>query len=109
MAVKHYRPHTPSRRYMTGYSFSEITKSTPEKSLTKGIKRTSGRNNAGRITSRFKGGGHKRRYRTMDFRGYDKMGIPAKVASIEYDPFRTCRIVLLNYADGEKRYTIAWK
>ena len=109
MAVKHYRPHTPSRRFMTGYSFDEITKTTPEKSLTKGVARASWRNNSGRITSRFKGGGHKRRYRTVDFRRYDKEGIPAKVASIEYDPFRTSRIVLVNYADGEKRYHIAWK
>ncbi len=109
MAVKHYNPTTPSRRFMVGYSFSEITTSTPQKSLTKGKKRTSGRNNSGRITSRFKGGWHKRRYRTVDFRMYDKEGIPAKVASIEYDPYRSARIALLVYADGEKRYALAWK
>lgn len=109
MAVKLYRPHTPSRRFMTGYSFDDITKSTPEKSLTRWVARTSWRNNAWRITSRFKWGGHKRKYRLVDFRRYDKEWIPAKVVSVEYDPFRTSRIVLVNYADGEKRYHIAWK
>lgn len=109
MPVKKYNPVTPSRRFMKGYAFDEITKTTPEKSLTKGAKRASGRNNAWRITSRFKGWGHKRLYRLVDLRGYDKVGIPAKVSSVEYDPFRTSRIALLVYADWEKRYTLAWK
>ena len=109
MAIKTYKPYTPSRRFMTGYDFSNITTTTPEKSLTKFIKSKAGRNNAGRITVRHRGGGHKRRYRMVDFRRYDKENIPAKVTTIEYDPFRTCRIALLVYADGEKRYTLAWK
>lgn len=109
MALKKYNPYTPSRRFMVGYDFSDITKKTPEKSLTKSLGRTGGRNNAGRITSRSMGGGHKRLYRMIDFRGYDKCDIPAKVASIEYDPYRTARIVLLHYADGEKRYVLGWK
>lgn len=109
MAVKKYKPYTPSRRYMVGYDFSDITKTTPEKSLTVKSKRSAGRNNQGRITLRFRGGGTKRQYRLVDFRGYDKLAIPAKVASIEYDPFRTCRIALLNYVDGEKRYVLARK
>lgn len=94
---------------MVGYGFEEITKTKPLKSLTTFIGSTAGRNNYGRITSRFMGGGHKRLYRIIDFKGYDKMNIPAKVASIEYDPYRTARIALLHYADGEKRYTLAWK
>lgn len=109
MAVKRYRPHTPSRRFAIGYDFSDITKTTPEKSLVKFIGKTWGRNNQGRTTSRFIGGGHKRMYRDIDFKGYDKENIPAKVASIEYDPYRTSRIALLNFADWEKRYVIAWK
>ena len=109
MALKKYNPYTPSRRFMIGYDFSDITKTSPEKSLTKSMKSTGGRNNSGRITSRSMGGGHKRLYRIIDFRGYDKCDIPAKVASIEYDPYRTARIVLLNYADGEKRYVLGWK
>lgn len=109
MALKTYKPYTPSRRFMTGYSFDEITKSTPEKSLTKFIRSKAGRNNSGRITVRFRGGGHRRRYRTVDFRGYDKLNIPGKVTSIEYDPFRTSRIALVVFADGEKRYVLAWK
>jgi large subunit ribosomal protein L2 len=91
---------------MVGYDFSDITKTSPEKSLTKSFKRTGGRNNSGRITSRSMGGGHKRLYRIIDFRGYDKCDIPAKVASVEYDPYRTARIVLLHYVDGEKRYVL---
>ncbi len=106
MALKKYRPYTPSRRFMIGYDFSDITKKSPEKSLTKTIGRTGGRNNSGKVTSRSMGGGHKRLYRIIDFRGYDKCDIPAKVASIEYDPYRTSRIVLLHYADGEKRYVL---
>ncbi len=107
MALKKYKPYTPSRRFMIGYDFSDITKKDPEKSLTTFIGKTGGRNNQGRVTSRRMGGGHKRLYRLVDFRGYDKAGIPAKVASIEYDPYRTSRIALLNYADGEKRYVLA--
>ena len=109
MAVKTYKPYTPSRRFMVWYDFSDITTNKPEKSLTKFLGKTGGRNNQGRITSRFRGGWHKRLYRVVDFRGYDKADIPAKVASIEYDPYRTCRIALLNYADWEKRYVLAWK
>ncbi len=109
MAVKKYKPYTPSRRFMIGYDFSELSKKRPEKSLTKMIGRTGGRNNQGRITSRFMAGGHKRLYRIIDFKGYNKIDIPAKVAAVEYDPYRTARIVLLNYVDGEKRYVLAWK
>lgn len=109
MAVKKYKPYTPSRRFMVWYDFSDITTSTPEKSLTKFIGKTWGRNSQGRITTRFRGGWHKRLYRILDFRGYDKVWIPAKVASVEYDPYRTSRIVLLNYKDWEKRYVLAWK
>lgn len=106
MPVKTYRPTTPSRRQMTTSSFDEITKTTPEKSLIATKKRSGGRNNTGRITSRWIGGGHKKRYRIIDFRR-DKDGVPAKVISIEYDPNRTSRIALLQYSDGEKRYIIA--
>jgi large subunit ribosomal protein L2 len=105
MAVKVYKPTTPSRRGTTGYSFEEITKSTPEKSLVRGIKSKAGRS-FGKIAVRHQGGGHKRRYRLIDFKR-DKLGIPARVASIEYDPNRSARIALLNYADGEKRYILA--
>ena len=109
MAVKKYKPYTPSRRFMIGYDFSELTQKRPEKSLTKTLGRTWGRNNQGRITSRFMAGGHKRLYRIIDFKGYNKIDIPARVAAVEYDPYRTARIVLLNYVDGEKRYVLAWK
>jgi ribosomal protein L2 len=109
MAVKKYKPYTPSRRFMIGYDFSELTKKRPEKSLTTMIGRTGGRNNQGRITSRFMAGGHKRLYRVIDFKGYNKVDIPAKVAAVEYDPYRTARIALLYYVDGEKRYVLAWK
>lgn len=109
MAIKKYKPYTPSRRFMIGYDFSDITTKKPEKSLVKFLWRTGGRNNQGRVTSRWMGGWHKRLYRILDFTGYDKIDIPAKVASIEYDPYRTARIVLLNYRDGEKRYVLAWK
>lgn len=109
MALKKYKPYTPSRRFMLGYDFSDITTNKPEKSLTKFIGSTGWRNNQWRITSRFMWGGHKRLYRIIDFKWYDKCDIPAKVASIEYDPYRTARIALLNYADGEKRYVLAWK
>jgi len=99
-------PTTPGRRFMTGYTFDEITTSTPEKALLRGKKSTGGRNSSGRMTARRRGGGHKRRYRIIDF-SRDKHGVPAKVASIEYDPNRTSRIALLHYADGEKRYILA--
>ena len=106
MGIKRFKPYTPSRRFMTVSDFSEITKDEPEKSLTVGFVRGTGRNNQGRITCRHKGGGHKRRYRIIDFKR-DKIGIPAKVVAIEYDPNRSARIALLVYADGEKRY-ILW-
>ena len=106
MGIKRFKPYTPSRRFMTVSDFAEITKTEPEKSLTVGFVRGTGRNNQGRITCRHKGGGHKRRYRIIDFRR-DKIGVPAKVVAIEYDPNRSARIALLVYADGEKRY-ILW-
>lgn len=106
MAIKKYNPTTPTRRFQTVSAFDEITKTTPERSLVEPLKRTGGRNSNGHITVRFRGGGAKRRYRIIDFKRR-KDGIPAKVASIEYDPNRSARIALLNYADGEKRYIIA--
>jgi len=106
MAVKRFRPTTPTLRFKTVASFDEITKTTPEKSLLTPIKRKGGRNNQGRVTMRHRGGGHKRMYRIIDFRR-DKRGIPARVAAIEYDPNRSARIALLFYADGEKRYILA--
>ena len=106
MAIKKYKPTTPGRRGMTGLTFEEITKSTPEKSLTVKFSKTGGRNNAGKITVRHHGGGHKQRYRIIDFKR-NKDNIPAKVASIEYDPNRNANIALLNYVDGEKRYILA--
>jgi|SRR5690554_1906291 len=106
MAIKKYKPTTPGRRSMTVSTFEEITKKEPEKSLTVSLDRTGGRNAQGRITSRFRGGGHKRKYRIIDFKR-NKDGIPAKVAAIEYDPNRTARIALLHYVDGEKRYILA--
>ena len=106
MAVRKYKPTTPGRRGSSVSDFSEITTDRPEKSLTRSLPKKAGRNNHGRITSRRRGGGHKRRYRTIDFRRA-KDGVPARVASIEYDPNRTSRIALLHYADGEKRYILA--
>jgi large subunit ribosomal protein L2 len=106
MALKKYRPVTPSRRFMVTSAFDDITKTTPERSLTCAKKSTGGRNSAGRISTRHRGGGHKRRYRIIDFKR-NKHGIPASVAAIEYDPNRSARIALLHYADGEKRYIIA--
>ena len=106
MPQKTFTPYTPSRRQMTGSTFEEITKTGPEKSLLRPISKSGGRNNRGRVTIRFRGGGHKRRYRLIDFKR-DKDNIPAKVKAIEYDPNRTARIALLNYVDGEKRYIIA--
>ena len=106
VAIKKFKPTSPGRRFATVSAFEEITASEPEKSLTKPIKRTGGRNASGRITCRHKGGGHKRLYRIIDFKR-DKSDIPAKVASIEYDPNRSARIALLHYVDGEKRYILA--
>jgi large subunit ribosomal protein L2 len=106
MPVKSYRPTTPTRRFQTVVSREEITKQTPEKSLVSGKNRTGGRSSTGRISSRFRGGGHKKSYREIDFKR-DKTGIAAVVASIEYDPNRSARIALLHYVDGEKRYILA--
>jgi large subunit ribosomal protein L2 len=106
MAMKTFRPTTPARRFMTIDSRQELSKDKPEKSLATGKQRSGGRNSAGQISSRFRGGGHKKTYRTIDFKR-DKLGIPAKVASIEYDPNRSARIALLHYVDGEKRYILA--
>jgi large subunit ribosomal protein L2 len=106
MGIKKLKPVTPGTRFRSNYTFDEITKSVPEKSLTVALKKSGGRNNLGRITSRHIGGGHKRRYRIIDFKR-NKHGIAAKVFSIEYDPNRSARIALLHYADGEKRYIIA--
>jgi large subunit ribosomal protein L2 len=105
MAIKTFRPTTPSRRYITSVSREDITKETPEKSLVQSKKRTGGRNSTGRVTSRFIGGGHKQAYRIIDFKR-DKQGVPATVAAIEYDPNRSARIALLHYNDGEKRYIL---
>jgi len=106
MAIKTMKPTTPARRYQTYSTFEEITSTKPEKSLTKPVKKTGGRNNLGRLTSRHRGGGHKRKFRVVDFRR-EKTDIPAKVKSIEYDPNRSARIALVSYADGEKRYIVA--
>ncbi len=106
MAIRKYKPTSPGRRFQTCSDFQEITAAEPEKSLIGVVRGTGGRNCYGRITTRHRGGGHKRRYRLLDFRR-DKLDVPAKVSSIEYDPNRTSRIALLNYADGEKRYIIA--
>ncbi len=106
MAIRKLKPVTPGTRFLSYSSFNEITKVGPEKSLLAPISKSGGRNNNGRVTTRFRGGGHKRKYRIIDFKR-DKYGIEAKVASIEYDPNRTSRIALLHYVDGEKRYIIA--
>ncbi len=106
MPIKSYRPVTPTRRFTTVDRRDDITKDTPEKSLVEGKQRTGGRNNLGRIAIRFRGGGHKKAYRIIDFKR-DKTGIPARVAAIEYDPNRSARVALLHYADGEKRYIVA--
>jgi large subunit ribosomal protein L2 len=106
MALIQRKPTSPGRRFQTVSDFAEITTSTPEKSLIKPLKKTGGRNNLGRVTSRHRGGGHKRQYRLIDFKR-NKMEVPGKVASIEYDPNRSARIALLHYADGEKRYILA--
>src|SRR5687767_734445 len=106
MAIKRYKPTSPGRRGMSSQDFGEITKSEPEKSLLAHKAAKGGRNNHGRVTSRFRGGGHKQRYRVIDFKRL-KTGVPATVVGIEYDPNRTARIALLQYADGEKSYIIA--
>ncbi len=106
MAVKVYKPTSAGRRGMTGHSFEEITKSTPQRSLTEAIRKHGGRNNTGRVTVRHRGGGHKRRYRIIDFKR-NKFDCAAQVISVEYDPNRSARIALLEYEDGEKRYIIA--
>ena len=107
MAIRKSKPTTPGRRGSSGADFVEVTRSTPEKSLVRPLSKSGGRNSNGRITSRHRGGGHKRAYRVIDFRRHDKDGINAKVAHIEYDPNRTARIALLHYLDGEKRYILA--
>jgi len=107
MPVKGYRPITPTRRYQTVLTKDEVTRQTPEKSLTDGaVQKSGGRNNKGQLTIRFRGGGHKRAYRVIDFKR-DKKGVPAKVAAIEYDPNRSANLALLHYVDGEKRYILA--
>src|SRR5512135_3923193 len=106
MAVKKYKPVTPGTRGMTGHTFEEITKTTPERSLLVPLRKSGGRNSYGRVTVRHRGGGHRRFIRVVDFKR-DKRDIPAKVAAIEYDPNRTARLALLHYADGEKRYILA--
>src|SRR5205823_4465217 len=106
MALRRYKPTSPGRRFMTVSTFEEITKTKPEKSLLEPVKNKGGRNNLGRITTRHQGGGHKRRYRVIDFKRV-KDGVPAKVAAIEYDPNRSARIALLHYADGAKSYILA--
>ena len=106
MGIKKFKPVTPGRRFMTVSDFADITHPTPEKSLRRPLKKSGGRGNTGRVTSRHRGGGHKRNYRLIDFKR-NKTGIPARVASIEYDPNRSARIALLHYLDGEKRYILA--
>lgn len=106
MAVREYKPTSAGRRFMSVSSFEEITKSKPEKSLVKHARKTGGRNNVGRITTRHIGGGHKRKYRTVDFRR-DKLEVPGRVAGIEYDPNRSANLALIHYVDGEKRYILA--
>jgi large subunit ribosomal protein L2 len=105
MPLKQYGPTSPGRRFMSTLAFDEVTRDHPEKALTEPKKASGGRNSKGRITAWFRGGGHKRRYRILDFRR-DKLGVPARVAAIEYDPNRSARIALLHYADGEKRYIL---
>jgi large subunit ribosomal protein L2 len=105
MGIRSFKPTSPARRYYSVSDFKEITRSEPERSLVETQHKHGGRNNNGRITSRFRGGGHKQRYRVIDFKR-DKIGVPGTVASVEYDPNRTARIALLHYADGEKRYIL---
>jgi large subunit ribosomal protein L2 len=108
VAIKNFKPNTPSLRFTTGLTYEEITKRAPEKALSKGKKSSSGRDANGRISVRRRGGGHKRKYRVIDFKR-DKVGVPGKVTSIEYDPNRTANIALITYADGDKRYIVAPK
>ena len=105
MGIRQFKPVTPGTRFRSVADFSDITKSTPEKSLLEPLRRTGGRNNKGHVTTRHQGGGHKRQYRRIDFRR-DKVGVPARVAAVEYDPNRNARIALLHYVDGEKRYIL---
>src|SRR6478736_3674724 len=105
MGIRSYKPTSPARRFYSVQTFDEITSTTPHKPLVETLKRTGGRNNHGELTSWWRGGGHKRAYRIIDFKR-DKIGIPAKVATIEYDPNRSANIALLTYADGEKRYIL---
>ena len=107
MGIKSFKPTSPGRRLTTVSDFADITKGKPEKSLTAPLKRSGGRDSYGHITRRHQGGGHKRRYRIIDFKRRDKDGVPAKVAAVEYDPNRSANIALLHYADGEKRYILA--
>ncbi|MCH6555707.1 MAG: 50S ribosomal protein L2, partial [Chloroflexi bacterium] len=102
MGIKQYKPTSPGRRGASGYTFDEITRKRPEKSLLAPLSKKAGRNNQGRISVRHRGGGHKRRYRIIDFKR-DKTGVPGRVAAIEYDPNRSARIALIHYVDGEKR------
>ena len=106
MAVKKFKPTSPGRRFQTGFDFSEITVASPEKRLVRSLKKSGGRNATGRMTSRHRGGGHKRRFRLIDFRRI-KDGVPGRIATIEYDPNRSARIALVVYADGDKRYIVA--
>ena len=106
MAIKKFRPLTPTLRYRTVADFSELTEKAPEKTLIEPLPKTGGRNSQGRRTARHRGGGHKRMYRKIDFKR-DKLNIPSKVAAIEYDPNRSARVALLQYADGEKRYILS--
>lgn len=106
MGIKKFKPTSPGRRGMTGYTFEEITRAKPERTLVAPLTKKAGRNAYGRVTVRHRGGGHARKYRLIDFRR-DKLGVPARVAAIEYDPNRSARIALLHYADGEKRYILA--
>src|SRR6185369_10496557 len=107
MGIKKFKPTSAARRLMTVSDFSEITKGKPEKKLTQAMRKSGGRNVHGHITRRHQGGGHKRRYRIIDFKRLGKDGVPAKVAAVEYDPNRTANIALLHYADGDKRYILA--
>jgi len=106
VAIRSYKPTSPGRRFVTGSDFAEVTTSRPHKKLTQGIKRSSGRNSDGHITSRHRGGGHKRLYRVIDFKR-DKLDVPGKIVTVEYDPNRSALISLLHYADGDKRYILA--
>src|SRR5687767_6213603 len=107
MGIKKFKPTSAGRRLMTVSDFADITKGKPEKKLTESLSKSGGRNVHGHITRRHQGGGHKRRYRVIDFKRRDKDGVPAKVAAVEYDPNRSANIALLHYADGEKRYILA--